>query len=694
MIRYVALASTALASALVFAAPAAAQDAQATPPALPTLPSLPPGPPREGVISYPPEFFAASQPGNAWEMLLRLPGFTLDTGDTIRGFEGGGGNALVDGQRPTSKTDPLDELLRRIPAAQVERIELIRGGAPGVDMQGKTVLANVVKKPGAGFRGLFAVANNRLYDGRMQHGVRLELSGGKDGRNWEGSARYGFGADDGGDYGPGVRVAPDGSVLVRSNIDSESDGLQKTLTGAYEQPLFGGKVRVNGRMFWEKWKEEEDRNVIFPSPLLVTIDDVYLSEDTELGARFNRAFGDKTTLELIGLRQTKERDISSSFASPPDTGRFHLIRESSETIGRGVLKYRFNDTLSLETGGEGAFNKLDSQTMLTENGTLVVLPAANVTVEETRGEVFTKGVWRATPEWTVEVGLRYEASSISSDGDVSLEKTLNFAKPRLAVTWQARPTTQVRFRFERVVGQLNFDDFVADSSLNTGVVTAGNPDLNPEQAWVTEATIEQRFWKDGVVSLTARHSALTDVIDRAPIFTPTDVFDAPNNIGDGTKDELIVNLTLPLGRLGVKGGQLKGEVTWRRSEVEDPTTGETREISDLRPLEWEATFSQDLPRWKATWGVDFYGGWRETSYRFNEIEDLKLKTYVKPFAEFRLQPDLMLRIELPNVTERGIRRTRTIYAGPRNTSAISFVDDRDLQFGRGVYVRLRKTFGG
>ncbi|MGH1558376.1 hypothetical protein ACRAWD_12570 [Caulobacter segnis] len=37
-------------------------------------------------------------------------------------------------------------MLRRIAAPTVERIDLIRGGAPGIDMQGRTVMANIVLK--------------------------------------------------------------------------------------------------------------------------------------------------------------------------------------------------------------------------------------------------------------------------------------------------------------------------------------------------------------------------------------------------------------------------------------------------------------------------------------------------------------------------------------------------------------------
>ena len=42
-----------------------------------------------------------------------------------------------------------NSILQRIPAASVERIEVIRGSAPGIDMQGQSVVANVVRKKDA-----------------------------------------------------------------------------------------------------------------------------------------------------------------------------------------------------------------------------------------------------------------------------------------------------------------------------------------------------------------------------------------------------------------------------------------------------------------------------------------------------------------------------------------------------------------
>src|SRR6185437_15536549 len=101
----------------------------------------------------------SAQPNTAMEMINLLPGFTFDAGSGVRGFSGAAGNVLVDGERPATKSDDLESILRRIPASQVDHIEVIRGGAAGIDMQGKTVLDNVVRRKGDSVTGLVAVAN-------------------------------------------------------------------------------------------------------------------------------------------------------------------------------------------------------------------------------------------------------------------------------------------------------------------------------------------------------------------------------------------------------------------------------------------------------------------------------------------------------------------------------------------------------
>jgi len=650
--------------------------------------------PQQGVISYPPAFFADFQPANASEMIPRIPGFTLDGGDSVRGYEGSAGNVLIDGERPATKSEDLEQVLRRIPAGRIERIDLIRGGAPGVDMQGKAVIANIIRKPGGGFRGVTAAALNNTWDGRHVPSVRLEGSGDMGPRRWELGLLAGGFVDDGDADGRGVRISPTGRVTP-VEIDAEGDGLNGQLTGVYETPILGGKVRLNGRLFSEKYKAEDNTRIPGPIPALERNVDHVRTDDTEIGGTFTRQFGDKTTLEIVGLRQTRNQAIDSDFTNG-GTSAFALRRESSETIGRSVLKYRATDHLSFEAGGEYAVNKLDNATRLASNGRPVALPAADVEVQEDRTELFAKGVWRPTDQWTLDGTLRYESSDISSGGDVVLGKTLRYLKPRLAVTWAPTASTQIRLRGEREVGQLDFDDFVADANFSdSSGVSAGNPDLNPEQAWVGEAAVEHRFWGAGSATLTFRHYELKDVVDRGPVFAPNgDVFDRPENIGDGSKDELAFAMSVPLVRIGLSGATLKGDVTKRWSSVEDPTTHHQREISDLRPLSWNASYTHDIPAWKMTYGVDAFGGRRETAYSYNRVRTTKLSTYVRPFAEYRPRPDINMRLELPNITSRSLRRTVLSYPGPRNAGGAPSLDYRDYDVGQMVYFRVRKTLGG
>ncbi|HEX3888947.1 MAG TPA: TonB-dependent receptor plug domain-containing protein [Phenylobacterium sp.] len=674
--------------------------------AAPAAVAAAPAPRPQGVISYPAAYFAAANTSNALDMVNRLPDFTLNTGDAVRGFEGAAGNVLIDGPRPAAKSDPLDSILQRIPISNVERIDVIRGGAPGIDMQGQTVIANVIRKKDSNVRGLVAVGNQHINDGRNLAGVRMEASGGlPGGRSWEFATHPGAGPDDG--EGPGhntIRFA-DGSAPFLATLRAKGTDVQGVATAAFETPLAGGRLRINGRINQDKFREPETDFITSPGPDLEHFGFVQKNADTEAGGRFTRDFASSTNLEIVALRNTHHRSTDSNTfdADPSVTGNdassdFFNDRHSTEAILRGVVKQRLGAKLSLEAGTEEADNTLDSRTRFIENRVGQFVPAANVQVEEKRNESFLKLAWNPISTLNIDAALHYESSDISSKGDVVLAKSLQFAKPRLAIAWTPVHATQLRFRVEKVVGQLNFDDFVASSNLTNSVgVTAGNPNLNPEQDWVVEGEVEQQLWTGSSVVLTARHFKITDAQDRGPVFAPDGtVFDQPTNIGAGTKDELAAVATLRFDTFGWKGAMLKGDVTRRYSQVTDPTTGQNREISDLLPIDWDLSFSQDLTARHATVGVDLFGGWRRRSYRFNFIETVKIKTYVRPFFEWKPRPDLSVRIEVPLATHPQVRLRDEvlIFNGPRAIGAMpSAVQERTFTFPRSWYIRLLKTFG-
>ena len=656
-----------------------------------------------GVIPYPPSFFAESRPVNAYDMVVRLPGFTFDKGATVRGLSGAGGNVLIDGQPPVSKNDALDEILKRIPAGAVERVELIRGGAPGIDMEGRTVLANIVRKQTAGFRAAVMPGIYQIYDGRQLPGVRVEAQWRwPGGRSAEFGQVYGTGPND--EFGDGrrTRYNPDGSVRLRSKVDADAYGLRAWTTGACRPPV-GGRARINGAFML--------------TPAEVEIYDRY---ETAAGAntrRTNRPAPGRTRRPV--QPRPDRTPVAGGGGLPPveqpeDHGRLRGARPDArlpagpqDDRGRRAAEFPLprESGPDLRGGRRGRAQQPRQRDAARGQRPPAPVPAANVQVEEKRADAFLRGSWRPMPTLTLEAGVRQEVSRVTSAGDVTLGKTLTFTKPRAAVTWAADPSSQVRLRVEREVGQLNFDDFVASPNVaSTGVVVAGNPDLTPQQAWVFEAAYERRFWGAGAAVLTVRHFEIQDTIDRGPArdasgtiirdpVTGQPAADRPDNIGESTKDEVQASLTVPLDRFGVRAAQLRGQVTKRWTKVDDPLLGGTREVSALRPIDWEAHFSQDLPRWNATWGVDVFGGFRERYFRLAEIETRKFSPWVVVYGEYKPQPDWILRLEAMGVTSRNVRRIREVYSGPRNAFPLDYTDVRSLEWDGSLYLRVRKTFG-
>ncbi|HEY3949491.1 MAG TPA: TonB-dependent receptor, partial [Phenylobacterium sp.] len=218
-----------------------AQAAAAAAPVSPATPATPaPAVAQTGVISYASDFFAFAHPNTALDMVNQLPGFALDTGSSVRGYEGAAGNVLIDGQRPAVKTEGIDSILQRMLATHVARIDIIRGGAPGIDMQGKTVIANVITKKENGARGIFHYADQHDSDGRRFGTLRLEGSGNIGERTYEGGLTVTGFIDDGFGDGPRKELNPDGSVLESGHIHGQGWGTQVIGTAAGETPLEGG----------------------------------------------------------------------------------------------------------------------------------------------------------------------------------------------------------------------------------------------------------------------------------------------------------------------------------------------------------------------------------------------------------------------------------------------------------------------
>src|SRR5580698_4894965 len=171
---------------------------------------------------YGADFFANKDPQTAYDMVNLLPGFTFSAGDpTIRGYAEAAGNVLIDGERVSDKQFTLDTVLQHIPADQVDHIEVIEGGRPGLEMLGQTVAANVVRKKVANDKIIVSLSNAVFSNGRNIPGGTVELT-----KHWPGGRTL-SGALSASQYlelaeGDGLDVTGDleGNVVNRTSVTS------------------------------------------------------------------------------------------------------------------------------------------------------------------------------------------------------------------------------------------------------------------------------------------------------------------------------------------------------------------------------------------------------------------------------------------------------------------------------------------
>lgn len=676
--------TTAAVLGLAFAPPALAQQAPATGTASASVSAS-----DQGILIFTPDFFAGQNPNTALDMVQRVPGFSLSDGDGGRGFEGAVGNVLINGSRPASKNDTGSSVLSRTLVAQVERIELIRGGATGIDMQGYAVVVNVILKTESS-RQTVVSAHATFFDGGTDvYGGSYQFTARSGERTWGVTLSDGIGMSDSNGIGPATRRAADGTLLRQEDFYNDGYGGGTAIRGNYATPALGGKFDLTARYGVNDFHSFEQftgtgtfRESRFDRE----------STSGEVGVVYTRPLGARLSLETRFIHEFSDFERVSTYNADMGTGaepeqRFQSTGNDSETIARGLVRFERSETLTFEGGGEIAYNRLDTEQAFSVGGTPVVLPSASVVVEETRGELFGKGTWRISPSLSLESGLRLESSTISQSGDTELEKSFFYAKPRVQLSWTPMADTQVRVRVEREVGQLDFGDFAASAELDSENVLGGNADLEPEDRWISEIALERRFWGDGIISVGLRHDQISNVIDRIPL---QGGLSAVGNIGDGTLDQLSVNIIIPTDKAGISGGQLRFRNDWNSTEVTDPTTGEKRPISGVRARQPVVSFAQDITSWRINWSVAWIPVLGQATYDPDQTFRWKGGDYFELAAEYKPTDSLSIRAQV-NLWD-DFDTERTVYAGRTSPRPIAFIERREIDPRTFFQIRLRKTF--
>ena len=657
--------------------------------------------------AYPAAFFAAFAPASALDIVRRVPGFTIEQTDgEVRGFGAAAGNVVLDGARPSSKSDRLETILARIPASRVLRVEIAPGDLFGADYAGKAQVLNVILTAGGGIDGNVTIKAGRNQSGRITPNAEASvlirrgassINLAADSGRFEGTAE-GFDrlvAVPGGnqlefrdkvntirEYNPfvsaswGMELAPDRSVHLNARYAPGSFGLKQTnrVTPA------SGPLR-DDRLFQD-----------------------YEFTGYELGGDVTRPLAGGA-IKLVALANRRDRetfDTNLNRVSGQTVGGFEQFAASRYDEAVGRLSWNRANLLGLtfELGGELAYNRLENATQLflLDNAggrSRIDLPIDQAVVDELRTETYVNAGKQLSPALRLDGALAFETSRLTVSGDAAEQRSLRFLKPSLTLDWKpakgSRRGWHVQLIARREVAQLDFFDFISNAELASDRVNGSNAELQPQRSWEARATIEHPLLAKGLARLELGYDRVSLLQDRV---LTADGFDAPGNIGTGTRQFAKLNLDAPLDRLGLANVQLRSEATIQKTSVRDPLSGKRRAFSGCCP-EWRWLVELRRDKGPLSFGATLKDRAKFGFFRTDEIDrNRNDRPFMTAFAEYRPDPKTTLRLDFDNVLQTAEQRQRQFFAPDRSAPSPVVDEFRDRNSRTAVTFSVRRGFGG
>ena len=684
----------------VFPAEALAQTtdpAEAPPPVATTVPTT-----ATGTRVYTPGDFARFAPKNALDMLKQVPGFIIRQAVQERGLGQASENVLLNGERVQSKSGGAIAELEKIPASNVERIEIVDAATLGIaGLTGQ--VANIIVKEEKKASGQFSWRP----EFRAHFTDPLFTRGDISYSGQTGPVEYTLGLNS-----QGSRSGAGGPTTIFSPEGEVTELRDDAWHGNYDAPRLSGRFTLDGpgtsvgnlNLAYERgfFTYEEDSVRQRPGEL-ERLRTVRLRErgfEYEVGGDYQFALG-PGQLKLIGLRSYGHEPMTSTaivnFAdgSPSVGDRVTVDGRDGEWIGRSEYSWKSGST-DWQISGEAAFNSLDSVTRifaLQPDGEFqeIPFPAGTGRVHEDRYEVLGTYGRPLTDNLTFQLVAGGEYSKLSSESSGN-SLTRSFLRPKgsLSFAWQQSEDLDVSLKFRRRVGQLNFYDFLASVNLTDDRKNAGNLELVPPQSWEVDLEANRKLGSWGNTSLRLFGHLIEDIVDIIPI---GESGQSPGNIDSAHLYGVEWKGTWLFDNLGWTGAKLDSLLTLQRSRLEDPLTSVSRPISNKLQRQVQMNLRHDIPGSSWAWGSSLQHNRLSKGFWLTEVGRMSEgPVFLNAFVEHKDVAGLTVQATVGNILNARSRWDRDVFAGFRDRSPILFLERRNRLIGPIFSFSVRGNF--
>ncbi|TRD10487.1 TonB-dependent receptor [Erythrobacter insulae] len=639
---------------------------------------------------FTPVDFERFAPRSALDMARQIPGFSIQSSSGNRGLGQADTNVIINGQRISGKSNGPVAALQRIPAEEVVRLEIVDGAS--LDIGGLTgQVLNVVTKSTGGITGQFRYsAEWRSFGVPFRWGDgQISLAGGGEQTEWTLSLD-----NDAGRRGnEGIERVFDAADNLIDTRDEQSNFVsdRPSLSGSFARTADNGNIlNLTGSVTANLFDQNETSartGIISPVDRFRLFRSKEDEFNYEVGADYSFGLG-SGQLKVIGYRRYEDSptssDVITTFADarPPEGSLFIRDADEAETILR--TEYTIAGLGGdIQFALEGVKNSLDIESSLEVRDAAGILQpvefdGASARVEEDRGEGSLTYGRKIADNLQMQLSFGGEYSTIRQSGVGG--QTRSFFRPKgfAALDWKANKTLNLSGRIERVVGQLNFFDFIATTDLNQDRVNVTNSNLVPPQSWLFEAEATQSLGAIGSVNIRAFYEDLSDFVDQIPIAGGGE---APGNVDAATIAGLAGEITLLFDPIGVRGLRLDTNFTVRDSEILDPLTSQPRDISGFRNFGVGVEVRQDF--FGSDWAVGGAYGYSENrlAVRLGEVSlRSEAPGFARLFVEHKDVFGMTARFRVGNLIDQQDRFERTIFLD-RTAGLVDFREDRDRRFG-------------
>ncbi|TFH70808.1 hypothetical protein E3V39_14750 [Gammaproteobacteria bacterium LSUCC0112] len=678
--------------------------------------------PHNATVIYPASFFQPYNPVSVNDMIDRIPGVSINSGGGGRGL-GSGGNLLINGQRLAGKDNSPRAQLSRIPAKEVERIEIIRDPSGELAVRGSNQVVNIILQE-VDTRSSTSVEVSGDYhreDGTLTPGLSLSHNR-QSGHfssvfNLQADPQYRIEHREENSYAPDLTPT---EHMLETNVRDKTH-FQTSLTLGYR--LNQHRMQLNALIGSSEHPVDIDRRYssrgTTASALTGERERVdYSLGNWEVGGDYEYSFDNGSRALLVFIvndesnNNIRERfDLEAPLLSDDEQKQQYVESNSRtrERIAQTSYNWSMTDTQDMQIGVERAQTILDSSLFIGRiSGTTEPSPAfgglrpawsisnPGTTVEEMRYEGFAVHNWALNDRMSLESSLVYETSKIAQTGNLSKSREFNFWRPTLDYRFNVTSALQIKATVGKEVQQLSFANFsaTANNADKDQDVNAGNPDLLPTEEVRYELGLEYRLPDDaGVLSSRFFMRELTNTIGRINATTnPAQPLSAAGNIGDAKRWGVYLDGSTRLAQLSLPDATLTTSLHLFDSEVINPISATKERINGRGRA--GLGFRQDVTHLNLNYGMNYNhplnGGNRNIEIStidwYNEAPQLSL------FVSKVMFDDVTFRLESHNTLGEENCRNRVRYNGSSASGNIREIEDACWGGGQTLALKVRTTF--